>query len=603
MFIKEMEGTLMEVSEAIETRVRYVAWFDYTRRAINELQEGTMLAVPNFASDSSTRRYSILEVGSILPTHYALEGGTRGYPGFVVEAARSAAEDWMNQDVEATEDTTKIRLLAIPTNLEIIEPVSGTPEIGPESNIAMVGSRVRVLDTEYSNLIANNGIDTANEKNLTVIGAMTRDDQVEVLVRIEELFRTHFAVFGFTGVGKSNLLSTIVGKVLNDTDEPLKVVFFDLMSEYTTLLIDQLLDPTKNGRILTVGRNTLPEGLFRYINKLPGMPSLDEATSQLERYNLIPKALVKERPLIREALKKLVDGDVFRFYHEAQSLTVYDLFFTEKYVTWAKGRKAAKFNKRISVITTALSQTSARGQNYTTLHFDPDLAKAIREAIESELNKPENAEFKNDGDFSNHFIKLQELERSTAENFHAGITLDEIVADLNNLEKSSLWIIQAHNSDELRGFAKTLGERIYEERRMLGLIDPLVTFIFDEADEFIRRDASGSYLDSAEIAQTLARRGRKFGLGIGIATQRIRYLDTNIMAQPHTYFISKLPRASDRQAVAEAFGVSEDILSQTFRFKKGQWLLMSHDATGLEAIPIPVQAPDANRRIAKWLNP
>jgi hypothetical protein len=125
--------------------------------------------------------------------------------------------------------------------------------------------------------------------------------------------------------------------------------------------------------------------------------------------------------------------------------------------------------------------------------------------------------------------------------------------------------------------------------------------MFDEADEFIRRDATGSYADSAEIAQTLARRGRKFGLGIGIATQRIRYLDTNIMAQPHTYFISKLPRQSDRQVVAEAFGVSEELLNQTFKFKKGQWLLMSHDATGLEAIPVPVKTPDANRRLSDWL--
>ena len=67
------------------------------------------------------------------------------------------------------------------------------------------------------------------------------------------------------------------------------------------------------------------------------------------------------------------------------------------------------------------------------------------------------------------------------------------------------------------------------------------------------------------------------------------------MAQPHTYFISKLPRMSDRQAVAEAFGVSEELLNQTFKFKKGQWLLMSHDATGLEAIPVPVQTPTPTR--------
>ena len=54
MFIAGMEGTLMELMEAPETRFRYVVWFDYTRRAINEIQEGTLLAVPNFAGNGQT---------------------------------------------------------------------------------------------------------------------------------------------------------------------------------------------------------------------------------------------------------------------------------------------------------------------------------------------------------------------------------------------------------------------------------------------------------------------------------------------------------------------------------------------------------------------
>jgi DNA helicase HerA-like ATPase len=93
---------------------------------------------------------------------------------------------------------------------------------------------------------------------------------------------------------------------------------------------------------------------------------------------------------------------------------------------------------------------------------------------------------------------------------------------------------------------------------------------------------------------TLARRGRKFGLGIGIATQRIRFLDTSILAQPHTYFVSKLPRSSDRQAVAEAFDISEDMFRQTFKFRKGDWLLASFDAAGLEAIPVPIHTENAD---------
>jgi hypothetical protein len=275
---------------------------------------------------------------------------------------------------------------------------------------------------------------------------------------------------------------------------------------------------------------------------------------------------------------------------------VYDLFFTDS-TPWGKERRGPNLAKR-SELAKSVLRPLMQGVNYKETTFTPQLARSIREGLQKVLQ--------NDGTFSEDYgpiiSKLDDLEAATRESLAAGTTLDEMVRDLNDTEHSSLWIIQAHNPNEMRSFAKHLGETVYESRRLTGLIDPLVSFIFDEADEFVRRDATGSYLESAEIAQTLARRGRKFGLGLGIATQRIRYLDTNVMAQPHTYFISKLPRQSDRQAVAEAFGMSEELLNQTFKFKKGNWLLMSHDATGLEAIPIPIKTPDTNARVSAWLS-
>jgi hypothetical protein len=181
------------------------------------------------------------------------------------------------------------------------------------------------------------------------------------------------------------------------------------------------------------------------------------------------------------------------------------------------------------------------------------------------------------------------------------ITVPDLVNKLNNATQDNLFIIQSHNPDDLRSFSNWLGNRCYEERRRKGQISPLVSFVFDEADEFIPQNPQGSYKDSTEIAMTLARRGRKFGLGIGIATQRITYLDTSILAQPHTYFVSKLPRKSDQDRIREAFGISEEMFRQTVKFKKGDWLLVSYDATGLEAVPLPIHTPDANERLAKFL--
>jgi len=598
MFVPDMEGTLMELGDAPETRFRYVVWFDYTRHAINGIQEGTLLAAPNFASDAAIRRYSVLEVTLVLPVHYALQGGTGGYPGFVVEAARSASADWEDQENESTEDTTKIRVVAIPTGLELLVPETSAeePVLEAESNMAMVGTRVHILDSATTNRVANRGIDRQTETNLTVIGTMRRDDSVDILLRIEDLYRTHFAIFGFTGVGKSNLLSTVVAKVLADAQDRLKLVFFDLMSEYTVLLLDQLLREDLRAGILTLGRYTLPENVFRYIDELTGRPPLDDAARELAGYTLLPKALVRHRALIARGLRSLLDQRRLRFFAEVQSLTVYELFFSDK-TPWGKERRGRpNLESRLEVVKSVLRRRLPGGE-YKHHVFTPELARLVRKDIEAALQ----ADDKFAEDYGPILARLRQIEGETAQHHAAGVTLEELVHDLNDPGHSSLWIIQGHNPDELRSFSKRLGDEVFERRRQQGLIEPLVCFVFDEADEFIRRDATGSYAESAEIAQTLARRGRKFGLGLGIATQRIRYLDTSIMAQPHTYFISKLPRLSDRQAIAEAFGLGEDLLNQTFKFRKGEWLLASHDATGLEGVPLPIRTPDANQRIVGWL--
>jgi len=175
-----------------------------------------------------------------------------------------------------------------------------------------------------------------------------------------------------------------------------------------------------------------------------------------------------------------------------------------------------------------------------------------------------------------------------------------------NNKDPSLHVILSDHGDSERSFAYEVvcGEQhsVYTGRRRKGMNSPLALFVFDEADEYIPQDAKGSYDLSSKTVETLARRGRKFGMGVLIATQRVTYLNTNIIAQPHTYFISKLPRASDRQRITEAFGIPEDMLRETFKFRKGDWLIISHDATGLAGIPIPIHADNAEERIKASLS-
>ena len=51
----------------------------------------------------------------------------------------------------------------------------------------------------------------------------------------------------------------------------------------------------------------------------------------------------------------------------------------------------------------------------------------------------------------------------------------------------------------------------------------------------------------------------------------------------------------------ETLDLSKKMSIQTFKFNKGYWLLVSHDATGLDAVPVPIKIDNAEVRLKKYL--
>lgn len=602
-FRKDVVGRLLWAEADSNTRFKYTIWFDYTRKLVNDLHEGDLVTVPNFATDSNGIRYSILQLVTVMPMHYAL--GTdikdlKGYPGFVMQAAKSASADWTEQETESYEDTTKIICEAVPTNLEYDENNSKEP-VQSERAMAMVGKDVYTLTSEMTEKIFNRGINKDVE-NIIEIGDLARDIGVKIYVRVEDLIKTHFGVFGFTGVGKSNLISSLVSNLLS-TDEPIKIVLFDLMDEYTGLLADQLL--SHNGKIICLGEKTLMKPVFDYANK-PSTDKLDFAVNTFLKNILLPRGLKGEKIKFNPLIMKMLQSGKIKIFDEALTRTVED-FLTEvwpnveeRFGNTKKGKlKEVKNDVFVEHLKDELTPKLAQ-EFINKLGFGNEFISRPIASVTEMLNEPD---LKDRIQYTlieslKQIVKSSKIEISEK----AKIGIQEIINDLNDESKTSLYLVVSHDSHKVRRFANDLGQYLFWDRRLKGTISPLVLFIFDEADQFIPgTPRSDSEKLSKSIIETLARRGRKFGIGAGIATQRSAYLDTNIMGQLHTYFISKLPREYDRKVVGEAFSLSPDQFTQTFKFQKGQWLLVSHDATGID-MPIPIQAPNAEKRIKDFLN-
>ena len=414
------------------------------------------------------------------------------------------------------------------------------------------------------------------------------------------------------------MLSTLTSEIFQISEKkkfPVKIVLFDLMSEYSILLIDQI-DKIDNSRIIGIGEQTFPQSLIDYLKTPNDEVKKKAAIKPFLNTSLFPKDLLPHKNDFHLFIEDILTKKKIQLYVNVQNETINHLV-DQNMETLTSGH-LGNYESNIRRFTTNLQQI---GGTILTTQIIDNLINNVRTLLtatppsrttQSNPNAsliPQTSdpnpipthgrEYLTGIDFSikitetakaklNDFISSLELKKTQIESRShfpdsSRVNINQILNDLNDESFSSLIVVQSHNPDTLREFAHELGTNLYESRRRAGSVTPIVSFIFDEADEFIPQNPSqgSSYAHSNNIAHMLARRGRKFGLGIGIATQRITYLNTSILTQPHTYFVSKLPRSSDRDRIKEDFGFSDEMLEQAIKFTIGDWIVASYDATGM----------------------
>lgn len=88
------------------------------------------------------------------------------------------------------------------------------------------------------------------------------------------------------------------------------------------------------------------------------------------------------------------------------------------------------------------------------------------------------------------------------------------------------------------------------ESRKLGKIPPLL-FLIEEAHNFCPERGVGTAL-SQSVLRTIAAEGRKFGMGLGIVSQRPAKVDKNVLSQCNTQIILKVTNPNDIKAISKS---------------------------------------------------
>jgi DNA helicase HerA-like ATPase/intein/homing endonuclease len=141
----------------------------------------------------------------------------------------------------------------------------------------------------------------------------------------------------------------------------------------------------------------------------------------------------------------------------------------------------------------------------------------------------------------------------------SGLFSDSPVDPKDLVEKGRATIInlKAVEPDTAEMAVYLIAKKLFDLRKKDRV--PPFMMVFEEAHNFIPEKGFGQAI-SNPIMRKIASEGRKFGLGIGVISQRPARIDKNVLSQCNTQFILKVTNPNDLKAISKSFeGVTSEV--------------------------------------------
>jgi len=590
----EVPSEATGISAKYECRIKA----EYQKDLMGLLEEGMLLAVRNFKSKAEgERRFTLLEISRIGPEHYGLKGLTdHAYYPYQFEIIEQTVQDWATDD----KATMMIQIAAIPLNYDLAVDEKGDLEYVKGFTYPVIAERVQILNSDTIHQMYNRTIlermgrpwrkiltgDKAREDPRigTVKMFEAEEKKIPIYVDFERLVRYHFGIFGFTGCGKSNLLSNVLRRLIYHTRDT-KVVIFDISMEYPFLLQDVVADEKIPSKIV--------------------LETAVEDAGQLYRIVVKPRVFEKDERAM-STFRKILDLDRVGYYVKpAATVPTYQRILDEIEAFRLDSADKPNYLNAIDGIRRAMVAYVRKRRVEQTQPISGEFIDYLNASASGAVDKFRVSEKSNLYAWAKTRSTLHEIleSKELPEEVEPGAyTLKKIMGLLER--DTRLLCLSIADPIVIKDLAIDLSGYVLASRKKEFKVDPSILFVFDEAQEFIPAydKARGVERECTERVETFLRQGRKYGLGGCIATQRIAYLNTNALQQLHTYFVGPMPRPYDRNLVSSTFTIDQGILEKTLEFAPGEWLLSSYIATGMENVPIFIKADNTEQEIESALS-
>ncbi|KEQ07979.1 ATP-binding protein [Pseudorhizobium pelagicum] len=340
--------------------------------------------------------------------------------------------------------------------------------------------------------------DTGKE-NTCVIGKLTQDETIDAAIHIPSMLSKHFAIVGSTGVGKSTAVSLLLHKAI-ESDPKLRVLILDPHNEFAAAFPEHAVvidTDTLDLPFWLMKLEEFAEVLFR------GRPPIAEELDIL-------------RDLIPEAKRAFRGGDsaLMRRATEKSSITA------DTPVPYRMADLLALIDERIG-------RLEGRGEK--------PLLRTLKMRVISAINDPRY-----------HFM----FSNNTIQD-----TIMEAIAHIFRIPGGdrpiSTFQLAGIPSEVVNSVASILCRMAFELALWSnGAIHMLV--VCEEAHRYVPADPERGFFPTRQAIARIAKEGRKYGVSLGVITQRPGELDQTILSQCSTIFAMRLSNDRDQDIIRSA---------------------------------------------------
>ena len=391
---------------------------------------------------------------------------------------------------------------------------------------------------------------TSHDEDSVQVGSLTLREDIPAMISVNKLVNRHFAVVGSTGVGKTTAVALLMNKCL-DENSRLHMLILDPHNEYAAHFEDKAI--TLNSDNLD-----LPFWILRYEELadiiFPGRsPSPEEADALFEAMTLAR-------------------------------------------VSYANQPRAAAPTSGVRRM--PIADTASNTSNITADTPIPYRISDIQKVIDDwlgllERRYPINTlrALRNRLDSLSHDSRYRCMFGKTMVADNMAEVISNIFRIPANGKPVTILELGGIPNEVVNALVSVIGRLAFDIAFMSGGSQE-ITLICEEGHRYVPRDPSLGFRPTRLALGRIAKEGRKYGVSLGVISQRPAEIDPTLLSQCSTIFAMRLPNEADKAIIKECLPAYSASLSDMLSS------IVDREAIAFgEAVPTPMRMTFARHRV------